>query len=140
MYGAPALAGIWSLLTFYHLTYGFVLLLPTAVLLIFAPGYLAPPLRNATFWMLQLGLMIDVPGLWRRAGGWLHAPAFVAALVPHVDRVLMTVVFVAVVALYARFEQHNRQCGIDQPPGRAGSGQDRASIIDGRLRRDRAGQ
>jgi hypothetical protein len=102
VYSAPALAGIWSLLTFYHLTYGFVLLLPAAMLLIFSTDSLAPLLRNATFWTLQLGLMIDVPGLWRRVGGWLDAPAFVAAVVPHFDRLLVTFVFVAIVALYVR--------------------------------------
>jgi hypothetical protein len=102
VYSAPALAGIWSLLTFYHLTYGFVLLLPTAMLLIFSTDSTAPLLRNATFWTLQLGLMIDVPGLWRRVGGWLDAPAFVAAVVPHFDRLLVTFVFVAIVALYVR--------------------------------------
>ena len=36
MYSAPALVGVWSLLTFYHLTYGFLLLLPAAALLIFS--------------------------------------------------------------------------------------------------------
>jgi hypothetical protein len=30
MISAPPLVGVWSLLTFYHLTYGFILLLPVA--------------------------------------------------------------------------------------------------------------
>jgi Glycosyltransferase family 87 len=106
-YGAPALAGIWSVLTFYHLTYGFILLLPTAMLLIFSTDSRPPLLRHATFWVLQLGLMVDVPGLWRRLGGRLDAPILVSAVAPHFDRLLLTIVFAAVVALYVRSDWSN---------------------------------
>jgi hypothetical protein len=118
-YAAPALAGIWSVLTFYHLTYGFVLLLPTSMLLIFSTDSRAPLLRNATFWILQLGLMVDVPGLWRHLGGWVETPAFVAAVAPHFDRVLMTIVFASVVALYVRSERSNAGAQPRKPALRA---------------------
>ena len=68
-----------------------------------------PLLRNLTFWILQLSLMVDVPGVWRRVGGRLYAPAFVADVMPHYDRLLMSVVFVAVVALYVRSEADHRR-------------------------------
>jgi hypothetical protein len=99
MYSAPALAGIWSLLTFYHLTYGFILLLPAAALLLWAeePGSLA--LRRRTFWLLQAALMFDVPGLWRRFGPALSAPAALGAVLVQSDRVLAIALFVSMTAL-----------------------------------------
>ena len=57
----------WSLMTFYHLTYGFVILLPVMMLL--ALNDTEPSrLRRTLFWLLQLGMMFDIPGLSRRAG------------------------------------------------------------------------
>jgi hypothetical protein len=55
----------WSLLTFYHLTYGFVILLPVLMLLTLND---APPsrLRRGLFWLLQLGMMFDIPSLTGR--------------------------------------------------------------------------
>jgi len=95
---APALVGVWSLLTFYHMTSGFVVLLPAAAFLLFAEGALTP-VRTTLFWIMQLGLMIDVPGVWRR----------VRVLVPQVDalddfafnfdRVLMFVMLCGLMAL-----------------------------------------
>ena len=66
-YAAPPLVACWSLLTFYHLTYGFVVLLPVMMLL--ALNDARPSiLRKTLFWLLQLGMMFDIPGLSRRAG------------------------------------------------------------------------
>jgi hypothetical protein len=104
LYSAPALAGVWSLLTFYHLTYGFVVLLPTAVLLIYVGDPATATVRSTMFSVLQLALMVDVPGAWRRLGPSLDAPAIVNAIVPHFDRFVMMVIFVGVVALYGRVE------------------------------------
>jgi hypothetical protein len=55
IYSAPALAALWSLLTFYHLTYGFIMLLPAATLLMFGDDARSPTLRKILFWLLQIG-------------------------------------------------------------------------------------
>jgi hypothetical protein len=68
LWAVPALAAIWSLLTFYHLTYGFVLLLPAAALVLLADPLPADRLRQAVLWSTQVALVVDVPGLWRRFG------------------------------------------------------------------------
>lgn len=101
MYSFPALAGVWSLLTFRHLTYGFLLLLPTAALLIFANDPESATFRKRLFWVLQVALMFDVPGLWRRFGYVFGAPAIVGAVSIHVDRVLLLCLFMCVAALSA---------------------------------------
>ena len=99
-YASLALGAVWSLLTFRHLTYGFVLLLPTSALLFLDGDPAARRLRTFTFWALQGFLIVDVPGLWRRVGPlWTANP--VNPAMPHFDRllflVLMTVLFVMVV-------------------------------------------
>ncbi len=99
--GAPPLVAVWSLLTFYHLTYGFVLLLPVATLLVFENDPSTRFFRAAVFWVLQLALMVDVPGMWPRVAALL-LPARAADLwgMPtHADRVLMTGMFVCLVVL-----------------------------------------
>jgi hypothetical protein len=107
MISAPPLAGIWSLLTFYHLTYGFLLLLPTATLLIFANDPRTVVFRRRLFWALQLGLMVDVPGMGRRFGGYVFEhPEAAQAILIHVDRVLMLALFVCVMALALKFSVH----------------------------------
>lgn len=98
MYGAPALAAVWSLLTFYHLTYGFILLLPTATLLLW-PDRSAQPSPSRMFWLLQLWVMFDPRTVWRYAAPWLPASPALDALSLHADRVLMLVLFAAVGAL-----------------------------------------
>jgi hypothetical protein len=102
MFSAPALAGIWSLMTFYHLTYGFILLLPVATLLLWVDDPGSQALRARMFWVLQAGLMCDVPGLWRRFGVPLRLPSSVDAMLLHADRVLIAVLFAAVTALSLR--------------------------------------
>jgi hypothetical protein len=99
LYSAPALAGVWSLLTFYHLTYGFILLLPAAALLLLDVDEDRAVFRRRTFWILQLGLMADVPGLWRRAGPRLPAPAWLTLPIMQADRVLMILLFAALSVL-----------------------------------------
>jgi hypothetical protein len=72
LYPAPAMAAVWSLLTFYHLTYGFVLLLPAAAVLLLTDDPRTDRARHRLFWLMQVALVVDVPGLWRRLGaaGW----------------------------------------------------------------------
>ena len=83
LFAAPALVACWSLMTFYHLTYGFVILLPVLMLLALHDGPRSG-LRVTLFWMLQLGMMFDVPGWSRRAG--LADTALHVKVLAHADR------------------------------------------------------
>lgn len=96
LYAAPPLVACWCLLTFRHLTYGFIVLLPVMMLLALNDAEQSP-LRKALFWILQLGMMFDVPGLTRRFG-LAETPLYANVLV-HADRVLMLVLFVGLVVL-----------------------------------------
>jgi hypothetical protein len=102
MYSAPAMAGAWSLLTFYHLTYGFVLMLPAAALLLLADDAASRRERHAIFWILQLGLTIDVPGVWRRVGTSFPRLGFAGDVFANFDRILVLFLFVAMFALERR--------------------------------------
>ena len=83
LYTAPSLVACWSLLTFYHLSYGFVILLPALMLLVFNDTP-QTSLRRGLLWTLQIGMMLNVPGLLRHSG--LADEAFAAALIHHFDR------------------------------------------------------
>ena len=98
-YAAPALAGVWSLIAFYNLTYGFVILLPAAALLLLDDDAATARPRLAALAVLQIGLMVDLPGLSRRVKA--IAPAFAPfdAALAHADRLLMFAQFGALVAL-----------------------------------------
>ncbi len=96
VYAAPPLVACWSLLTFYHLTYGFVVLLPVLMLLALNDTETSP-LRRALFWLLQFAMMFDIPGLSRRAG--LGDTAIYANVLSHADRVLMLTLFAGLVTL-----------------------------------------
>ena len=95
LYSAPLLVSCWSLLTFYHLTYGFIVLLPVMMLLALNDAAHST-LRKTLFWVLQIGMMIDVPGLARRVG---PASGPVAVALSHVDRLLMLFLFAGLVVL-----------------------------------------
>jgi len=96
MASAPPLAAVWSLLTFYNLTYGFVLLLPVAALFLFAGDPRTRVLRRSAFWVMQFALMIDVPGLWRRVGHLFSVRSEMSVIVSETDRVLMLALFLCV--------------------------------------------
>ena len=101
---APPLAAVWSLLTFYHLTYGFLLLLPVATLLIFTNDAATRPLRRTVFWIMQAALMFDIPGMWPRIAGVIvpDQPAPLAALAGHTDRLLMAGLFACLVVIWRK--------------------------------------
>ena len=101
LYAAPPLVACWSLMTFYHLTYGFVTLLPVMMLLALNDTRRST-LRQALFWILQLGMMFDIPGLSRRAG--LTERGLYVNVLAHADRTLMVVLFAGLVALAWREE------------------------------------
>ena len=96
LYAAPPLVACWVLLTFYHLTYGFVILLPVMMLLALNDS---PPtrLRKTLFWVLQLGMMFDIPGASRRIG--LAGTALVTHFLVHADRVLILGLFAGLIML-----------------------------------------
>jgi hypothetical protein len=96
LYTAPPLVACWALLTFYHLSYGFVVLLPVMMLLLFNDAEQAP-LRKTLFWMLQIGMMIDVPGVIRRSA--LSAVPVASVLLTHADRFLILLILAGLVAL-----------------------------------------
>ena len=96
LYTAPPLVACWSLMTFYHLTYGFVILLPVLMLLVLNDARRST-LRMSLFWLLQLGMMFDIPGLSRRAG--LAGTPLFANVLAHADRALMLTLFVGLVVL-----------------------------------------
>ena len=107
LFAAPPLAACWSLLTFYHLTYGFVVLLPA--LMVLALGDLQRSrIRIGALWMLQLGMMFDVPGAVRRIS---VIPASAVAILEHADRALVGAVFIGLTILASRELR-----GIADPP------------------------
>ena len=99
---APPLAGVWILLTFYTLTYGFILLLPAAALLVFSTDARTRSLRAGAFWLLQGAMMLDVPGAWRRLEALTGPNAWAAAVFGHADRILMLSLFACIVMLAQR--------------------------------------
>jgi hypothetical protein len=103
LFSAPPLVSVWSLLTFYHLTYGFILLLPLAALLLVDDNPRTTVFRRRLFWALQLVLMFDVPGLWRRFGQLFSTSPVVNVFASHVDRLVMVGLLVCVASL-ARVE------------------------------------
>jgi hypothetical protein len=96
LYAAPPLVACWSLMTFYHLTYGFVILLPVMMLLALNDTGRSR-LRQGLFWLLQIGMMFDIPGLSRRAG--LVETTLFTNVLAHADRALMLTLFIGLVAL-----------------------------------------
>ena len=96
LYAAPPLIACWSLMTFYHLTYGFVILLPVMMLLALHDSE-PSKLRKTLFWALQIGMMFDIPGLSRRAG--LDGAALFTTVLIHADRVLILSLFIGLTVL-----------------------------------------
>ena len=96
LYAAPALVACWSLMTVYHLTYGFVILLPVMMLLALNDAEHSR-LRRTLFWSLQVGMMFDIPNLTRQAG--LADTLLYRDVLVHVDRALMVVLFAGLITL-----------------------------------------
>jgi hypothetical protein len=111
IYAAPPFAAIWVLLTFRHLTYGFVILVPVLMLLAlhdcgrakalryrtaqrsgealrYQPGDAShgDGLRAVLMWTLQLAMMFDIPGLAMRFGA-AGTTVYTNVLI-HIDRMV----------------------------------------------------
>jgi hypothetical protein len=110
-----AMAAAWSLLTFYGLTYGLVLLLPAAAMLLLDQVEATRPGRQLLFWVMQVGLTVDVPGLWRRLVWGMPAPEAAGELVPHYYRVLVMVLFLGFWLLVRREARTPRAAGTFSP-------------------------
>jgi hypothetical protein len=92
---APPMVALWSLLTFYHLTYGFLILVPLAARLLLVEVSFTQVFRRRLFWVLQLGMMFDVPGASRRLVPLLSLPEWIDAVLRHFDRVFVLGLLVA---------------------------------------------
>ena len=65
----PALAAVWSLLAFRHLTYGFILLLPVAAMLLWLKDEATEVDRiGGSCGGFKRRLMVDLPTLGRWSG------------------------------------------------------------------------
>jgi signal peptidase I len=99
---APAMLAVWSILTFYTLTYGFVVLLPVAML-----AFLDHPptavWRARVFWALQLWMMFDPATvvLWSPIA--MPDSAVFESLLFHADRVLALALLTALVMIWRRY-------------------------------------
>ena len=116
LFAVPAMAAVWSLTAFYHLTYGFVVLLPVAALLLWADSPETAVVRRRAFWLMQMGLMLDVPSLvrWTAADAWL--PPKIAAALGHADRVFALALLVTLAWIAIRHDQrfgHMERAGRD---------------------------
>ena len=88
-----SLGAVWSLLTFYHLSYGFLILMPVAASLWFPAFEGGQWPRHRLFWPLQLALMFDLTTVWRWLGSGSHRWPRVDILAAHADRLLAVALF-----------------------------------------------
>jgi hypothetical protein len=99
-YAAPAMAAVWSLVTFYHLTYGFVVLLPTAAVLLLSEDPVMRRQRHVLFWILQAGLVVDVLLVWRRARPFIPRLEAAGWFVMNVDRLFILFIAAGMSAIW----------------------------------------
>ncbi len=98
----PALPGIVAaavLITFRHLSYAFVALLPAVAWLLLdeEPVWQRP--RRRLFWFMQAGLILDVPTAGRLLEKLGVPLGMVGTMLGHADRIFLVVCFLALVAL-----------------------------------------
>lgn len=107
-----ALGGAVPLLAVYHLTYGFVILLPAMMLLLLTEDAGTQRFRRASFAVIQLGLTFDVPGIWRRSGLAEHGPLALATAASHADRFLVLMAFVLTAIAMWRVDRASSKAGV----------------------------
>jgi hypothetical protein len=100
-FAAPPLAGLWCLLVFYHLTYGFIILLPLAAAMVLSRDQTTLLARQIMFWVLYVTLVVDVPTLMRLLGPVVPVPA-ISDLLSHFDRGLFLALFAGVAMLVTK--------------------------------------
>ncbi len=98
----PALPGLVAaavLITFRHLSYAFVGLLPAAAWLLLDDEPVGKPARRRMFWVMQCGLIVDVPTAGRLLETLGVPLGSVGTMLGHADRVLLVACLLALVAL-----------------------------------------
>jgi glycosyl transferase family 87 len=100
------LACLWTLMCVYHSAYDLVLLWPATIALwSWQLRARAGAGVIAALSVLQLALVVDIPGLWWKAAGRPRSPVFEGfgpAALQHFDRFLVVALFATIVALSIR--------------------------------------
>jgi len=98
----PALPGMVAaavLITFRHLSYAFIALLPAVAWLLLADEPSLQPARRRLFWFMQCGLIVDVPTAGRLLEKLGVSLGRVGPLLEHADRVFLVACFLGLVAV-----------------------------------------
>ena len=98
----PALPGMVAaavLITFRHLSYAFVALLPAVAWLLLDDEPESQPARRRLFWFMQAGLIVDVPTAGRLLEGLGVPLGAVGTLLGHADRLFLVACFLGLVTL-----------------------------------------
>jgi len=98
----PALPGLVAaavLITFRHLSYAFVALLPAVAWLLLDEEPVWKTARRRLFWFMQAGLILDVPTAGRLLEKLGVPLGMVGTLLGHADRIFLVACFLALVAL-----------------------------------------
>ncbi len=98
----PALPGMVAaavLITFRHLSYAFVALLPAAAWLLLDDEPAGKTARRRLFWVMQCGLIVDVPTAGRLLEKLGVPLGSVGTLLGHADRVLLVACLLGLVTL-----------------------------------------
>ena len=100
----PGLVAAGILVTFRHLSYAFVSLLPAAAYVLLGASAEAWPVRRRWFWALQAGLIVDVPTFYRLAQSRGWSAGMLEPVFTNFDRgfLLATVVLLMVMTRPAR--------------------------------------
>ena len=91
--GIPAVLGYAKIAGMPLVTGLYTMLLPMAAALIYAEEAETLALRRTVFWVLQLGLMIDIPNMLQRFGAFTPLSDGAIQILKHADRVLVLVLF-----------------------------------------------
>ncbi len=98
----PALPGLVAaavLITFRHLSYAFVALLPAVAWLLLDDEPVWHTARRRLFWFMQCGLIVDVPTAGRLLEKLGVPLGMVGTLLGHADRIFLVACFLGMVAL-----------------------------------------
>jgi len=95
----PGMVAVAVLITFRHLSYAFVALLPAAAWLLLDAEPDSQPARRRLFWFMQCGLIVDVPTAGRLLEKLGVPLGQVGTMLGHADRVFLVACFLGLVAL-----------------------------------------
>ena len=98
----PALPGMVAaavLITFRHLSYAFVALLPAAAWLLLDDEPTSKAARRRAFWVMQCGLIVDVPTVGRLLERLGMPPGSLGTVLGHADRIFLVACLLGLVTL-----------------------------------------